>query len=205
MISKPNGIILVCGPTGSGKTTTLYAFINELNDPGVNIVTVEDPVEIKMEGVNQVQVHSEINLTFANALRSILRQDPNIIMIGEIRDKETADISIRASLTGHLVLSTIHTNSSIKTISRLLDMGIEPFLIASSLTGVISQRLVRRLCPECSYWDKPKENEKEIFDKNGIKIDKIKRAKGCPACNFKGYNGRLGIFEILSISRDMEF
>jgi len=204
MISKPNGIILVSGPTGSGKTTTLYAFINELNDPGVNIVTVEDPVEIKMEGINQVQVHSEINLTFANALRSILRQDPNIIMIGEIRDKETADISIRASLTGHLVLSTIHTNSSIKTISRLLDMGIEPFLIASSLTGVISQRLVRRLCPECSYWDDLKENEKEIFEKNGIKIDKIKRAKGCPSCNFKGYSGRLGIFEMLSVSKDME-
>ncbi len=204
MIFKPNGIILVSGPTGSGKTTTLYAFINELNDPGVNIVTVEDPVEIKMEGVNQVQVHSEINLTFANALRSILRQDPNIIMIGEIRDKETADISIRASLTGHLVLSTIHTNSSIKTISRLLDMGIEPFLIASSLTGVISQRLVRRLCPECSYWDNLKENEKEIFERNGIKIDKIKRAKGCPSCNFKGYSGRLGIFEILSVSKDME-
>ncbi|XMB73027.1 ATPase, T2SS/T4P/T4SS family [Mycoplasmatota bacterium WC30] len=204
MISKPNGIILVSGPTGSGKTTTLYSFINELNKPGVNIVTVEDPVEIKMEGVNQVQVHPEVNLTFANTLRSILRQDPNIIMIGEIRDKETAEISIRASLTGHLVLSTIHTNSAIKTITRLLDMEIEPFLIASSLSGVISQRLVRKLCPECSYWDKLRENEIEIFQKYGIEISKIKRAKGCPSCNFKGYSGRVGVFEILAISKELE-
>jgi len=204
MISKPNGIILVSGPTGSGKTTTLYSFINELNKPNVNIVTVEDPVEIKMEGVNQVQVFAEVNLTFANALRSILRQDPNIVMIGEIRDKETADISIRASLTGHLVFSTIHTNSAIKTVSRLLDMGIEPFLIASSLSGIISQRLVRKLCPECSYWEEPKEHEMNIFKRNGMEIPKIKRAKGCPSCNFKGYSGRIGIFEILPITKELE-
>jgi len=204
MISKPNGIILVSGPTGSGKTSTLYSFLNELNSPSVNIVTVEDPVEIKMAGINQIQVHSEINLTFANALRSILRQDPNIIMIGEIRDKETAEISIRASLTGHLVLSTIHTNSALKTITRLLDMEIEPYLLASSLSGIISQRLVRRLCPECSYEEKPSENELEIFENNNIEIKKIKRAKGCPACNFKGYTGRMGLFEILPISKDIE-
>ncbi|MBN2876562.1 MAG: type II/IV secretion system protein [Bacilli bacterium] len=204
MISKPNGIILVSGPTGSGKTTTLYSFLNELNDPEVNIVTVEDPVEIKMQGVNQVQVHSEIDLTFANALRSILRQDPNIVMIGEIRDKETAEISIRASLTGHLVLSTIHTNSALKTITRLLDMEIEPYLLASSLSGVISQRLVRKLCPECSYQEALKPNEKEIFEKYGVEIKKIKRAKGCPSCNFKGYSGRMGIFEILPISKELE-
>ena len=146
-----------------------------------------------MEGVNQVQVHSEINLTFANALRSILRQDPNIIMIGEIRDTETSEIAIRAALTGHLVLSTIHTNSALKTIVRLLDMNIEPFLIASSLSGVISQRLVRRLCPECSAEEKMTEREKEIFAKHGFDPNiKIKRAKGCPSCNFKGYSGRMG-------------
>ncbi len=204
MISKPNGIILVSGPTGSGKTTTLYSFLNELNKPDVNIVTVEDPVEIKMQGVNQVQVHADIDLTFANALRSILRQDPNIVMIGEIRDKETAEISIRASLTGHLVLSTIHTNSALKTITRLLDMEIEPYLLSSSLSGIISQRLVRKLCPECSQLDNLNEKEKEIFAKNGIEVKKIKRAKGCPSCNFKGYSGRMGIYEILKISRDIE-
>lgn len=205
LVAKPNGILLVSGPTGSGKTTTLYAFLNELNTPSVNIVTVEDPVEIKMQGVNQVQVHSDINLTFANALRSILRQDPNIIMIGEIRDKETAEISIRAALTGHLVLSTIHTNSASKTITRLLDMGIEPFLIASSLSGVISQRLVRRICPECNVEENLSAHEKEIFEKHGIDPNfKIKRAKGCPSCNFKGYSGRMGLFEILPISKEIE-
>lgn len=205
LITKPNGILLVSGPTGSGKTTTLYAFLNELNKPSVNIVTVEDPVEIKMQGINQVQVHSEIKLTFANALRSILRQDPNIIMIGEIRDKETAEISIRAALTGHLVLSTIHTNSASKTITRLLDMDIEPFLIASSLSGVISQRLVRRICPECNEEDKLSTQEKNIFESHGMDSNfTIKRAKGCPSCNFKGYSGRMGLFEILPISKEIE-
>ncbi|MBN2299820.1 MAG: Flp pilus assembly complex ATPase component TadA [Acholeplasmataceae bacterium] len=204
MIAKPNGIVLVSGPTGSGKTTTLYACLNELNNPHVNIVTVEDPVEIKMPGVNQVQVHPEVNLTFAKALRSILRQDPNIVMIGEIRDVETAEISIRASLTGHLVLSTIHTNDSIKTITRLLDMEIEPFLISSSLSGVISQRLVRRLCSECSYEEKPNEIEAEIFHKHHIEIDHVKRAKGCPSCNYKGYAGRVGVFEVLPITKEMQ-
>jgi type IV pilus assembly protein PilB len=204
MISQPNGIVLVSGPTGSGKTTTLYACLNELNNPNVNIVTVEDPVEIKMAGVNQVQVHPEVNLTFAKALRSILRQDPNIIMIGEIRDVETAEISIRASLTGHLVLSTIHTNNAIKTITRLLDMDIEPFLIASSLSGIISQRLVRRLCPECSYYEESSPSENAMFDKFGMTVDKVKRAKGCPSCNYKGYAGRVGIFEVLPISKPMQ-
>ena len=163
MIDKPNGIVLVSGPTGSGKTTTLYACLEELNQPGVNIVTVEDPVEIKMEGVNQVQVYPDVDLTFAKALRSILRQDPNIIMVGEIRDVETAEIAIRASLTGHLVLSTIHTNDAVKTVTRLLDMEIEPFLIASSLSGIISQRLVRCLCPGCSYEDDPTPSEVVMF------------------------------------------
>ncbi len=204
MISNPNGIILVSGPTGSGKTTTLYACLNELNEPGVNIVTVEDPVEIKVEGINQVQIKPEVDLTFANTLRSILRQDPNIIMIGEIRDVETAEISIRASLTGHLVLSTIHTNSAVKTISRLLDMEIEPFLIGSSLTGIIAQRLVRKLCPECAYNVEATTSEKETFEKFNINIDKLKHPKGCPSCNYKGYAGRVGIFEILPISKAME-
>ncbi len=204
MIKQPNGIILVSGPTGSGKTTTLYACLNELNLPNVNIVTVEDPVEIKMAGVNQVQVHPEVDLTFASALRSILRQDPNIVMIGEIRDVETAEISIRASLTGHLVLSTIHTNSAIKTITRLLDMEIEPFLIASSLSGIVSQRLVRRLCPECAVLEDPSPSEKALFQKEGVTIPKVKHPKGCPSCNFKGYAGRVGIFEVLPISKGMQ-
>ncbi len=203
MIAKPNGIVLVSGPTGSGKTTTLYACLEELNKPNVNIVTVENPVELKMEGVNQVQVEPDVNLTFANALRSILRQDPNIIMVGEIRDVETAEIAIRASLTGHLVLSTIHTNDAIKTVTRLLDMDIEPFLIASSLTGVISQRLVRKLCTECSYDDEPTPSELIMFKKQGIDLDHVKRAKGCPSCNYKGYAGRVGIFEVLPITEQM--
>jgi type IV pilus assembly protein PilB len=204
MIAQPNGIVLVSGPTGSGKTTTLYACLNELNDPNVNIVTVEDPVEIKVQGINQVQVQPEVNMTFASALRSILRQDPNIIMIGEIRDVETAEISIRASLTGHLVLSTIHTNDAVKTIMRLLDMSIEPFLLASSLTGVISQRLVRRLCTECSYYDEPNPSEVAMFKRYAIDLDQVKRPKGCPSCNFKGYAGRVGIFEVLPIKAELQ-
>lgn len=204
MIDKPNGIVLVSGPTGSGKTTTLYACLEELNQPGVNIVTVEDPVEIKMEGVNQVQVYPDVDLTFAKALRSILRQDPNIIMVGEIRDVETAEIAIRASLTGHLVLSTIHTNDAVKTVTRLLDMEIEPFLIASSLSGIISQRLVRCLCPECSYEDDPTPSEVVMFKKYGMDINHVKRAKGCTSCNFKGYAGRVGIFEVLPISKNLQ-
>ena len=203
MIKRPNGIVLVSGPTGSGKTTTLYACLNELNRPPVNIITVEDPVEIRMEGINQVQVRQNVNLTFANALRSILRQDPNIIMIGEIRDIETAEIAVRASLTGHLVLSTIHTNDAVKTITRLLDMKIEPFLIASSLTGVVSQRLVRRLCEECMTESNATASEKEYFARYGMEVEKLKRAKGCPSCNFKGYAGRTGVYEILEINETM--
>jgi type IV pilus assembly protein PilB len=204
MISKPNGIMLVSGPTGSGKTTTLYACLNELNKPDINIVTVEDPVEIKVKGINQVQVKPEVNLTFANSLRSILRQDPNIIMIGEIRDVETAEIAIRASLTGHLVLSTIHTNNAVKTLTRLLDMQIEPFLIGSSLSGIVAQRLVRKLCPDCSYYEEASASEKETFKKYNIEVEKTKHAKGCPSCNYKGYAGRVGIFEILPVSKNME-
>jgi type IV pilus assembly protein PilB len=204
MIAKPNGIVLVSGPTGSGKTTTLYSCLAELNKPNVNIMTVENPVELKMEGVNQIQVETDVDLTFAKALRSILRQDPNIIMVGEIRDVETAEIAIRASLTGHLVLSTIHTNDAIKTVTRLLDMDIEPFLIASSLSGVVSQRLVRKLCTECSYDDEPSPTEIVMFKKQGLDINTVRRAKGCPSCNYKGYAGRVGIFEVLPISDEMQ-
>lgn len=204
LIKLPNGIILVSGPTGSGKTTTLYACLNELNTPQVNIITVEDPVEIKVEGINQVQTQAEVNMTFASALRAILRQDPNIVMVGEIRDVETANIAVRASLTGHLVLSTIHTNDAVRTVTRLLDMGVEPFQISSSLAGVIAQRLVRRLCDECKYEDSITTQEKIVFEKYGFNnVTKIFRKKGCASCNNKGYRGRAGIYEILIINDEM--
>jgi type IV pilus assembly protein PilB len=201
LISRPNGIVLVSGPTGSGKTTSLYASLDQLNTPEVNIITVEDPVEIELEGVNQANVNSDIDFTFANALRSILRQDPNIIMIGEIRDVETAEISVKAALTGHLVLSTIHTNSAVKTIGRLIDMGIDPFLVGSSLSGIIAQRLVRKVCPVCGRSESPTEDEQIIFEKNGFAdIKKVKRAVGCSSCNNKGYKGRVAVFEILDVN-----
>ncbi|QMS85929.1 GspE/PulE family protein [Candidatus Xianfuyuplasma coldseepsis] len=200
LIHRPNGIVLVSGPTGSGKTTTLYASLDQLNADDVNIITVEDPVEIELEGINQVNVNPDIDFTFANALRSILRQDPNIIMVGEIRDSETAEIAVKASLTGHLVLSTIHTNSAVKTITRLIDMGIDAFLVASSLSGVVAQRLLRVVCPHCSTVDKPTKTEQEVFERNGVKIDKMKRAHGCEICNNKGYKGRTAIFEILDVN-----
>ena len=203
LIKRPNGIVLVSGPTGSGKTTTLYASLDQLNDDDVNIITVEDPVEIELEGINQVNVNPEIDFTFANALRSILRQDPNIIMVGEIRDSETAEIAVKASLTGHLVLSTIHTNSAVKTITRLVDMGIDSFLVASSLSGVVAQRLVRVVCPNCAKEDSPTKSEQEVFDRNNIKVDKIKRAVGCEVCNNKGYKGRHAIFEILDVNDEI--
>ena len=150
MIEQPTGIVLITGPTGSGKSSTLYAALNRLNSEQVNIITIEDPVEYQLEGINQIQVNTNVGMTFAAGLRSILRQDPNIIMVGEIRDKETAEIAIRASLTGHLVLSTLHTNDSLGTVTRLIDMGVEPFLIASSLSGIVAQRLVRKVCRDCA-------------------------------------------------------
>ncbi len=200
LITRPNGIVLVSGPTGSGKTTTLYASLDQLNADDVNIITVEDPVEIELEGVNQVNVNPELDFTFANALRSILRQDPNIIMVGEIRDTETAEIAVKASLTGHLVLSTIHTNSAVKTITRLIDMGIDAFLVASSVSGVVAQRLVRVLCPQCSVEEEPTADERAIFKRHNIEIDKVKRARGCEACAQKGYKGRTAVFEILDFN-----
>ncbi|WP_033544130.1 GspE/PulE family protein [Planococcus sp. CAU13] len=199
-IEKPNGIVLISGPTGSGKSSTLYAALNRLNSEEVNIITVEDPVEYQLEGINQIQVNSNVGLTFAAGLRSILRQDPDIVMVGEIRDKETADISIRASLTGHLVLSTIHTNDSIASITRLMDMGIEPFLVTASLNAVVAQRLIRKVCRDCRETTPATLREKEIFSKRGLTIDKIARGKGCPQCNMTGYRGRMAIHEVLIVN-----
>lgn len=199
MLKRPNGIILITGPTGSGKSSTLYATLNELNSDDVNIITVEDPVEYQMEGVNQIQVNENIGLTFANGLRSILRQDPDIVMIGEIRDTETAEVATRASLTGHLVLSTLHTNSSIEALSRLIDMGIEPFLISSSILGVVAQRLVRRVCRDCGQTVPATEREQQIFSSRGLTIETVRRGHGCPSCNMTGYRGRMAIHEVLPI------
>lgn len=203
-IDKPNGIILISGPTGSGKSSTLYAALNKLNSEEVNIITVEDPVEYQLEGINQIQVNTNVGLTFAAGLRSILRQDPDIVMVGEIRDKETADISIRASLTGHLVLSTIHTNDSIASITRLMDMGIEPFLVTASLNAVVAQRLIRKVCRDCREIHQATEREKHIFEKRGLSIDTIARGKGCSQCNMTGYRGRMAIHEVLVVNEEIK-
>lgn len=202
LISAPNGIILVTGPTGSGKSTTLYTVLSELNTDDVNIVTVEDPVEYSLSGINQVNVNSKAGMTFASGLRSILRQDPDIIMIGEIRDNETAEIAIKAAITGHLVLSTLHTNDAPSSISRLLDMGIEPYLVSTSLVGVIAQRLVRRICPNCKEEYEASEKEKKILHKDIDMPLKLYRGKGCGHCNKTGYYGRAGIYEIMEVTRE---
>ncbi|MUK86852.1 type II secretion system protein GspE [Ornithinibacillus sp. L9] len=204
LISQPSGLVLLTGPTGSGKTSTLYASINQLNKENVNIVTIEDPVEFQLEGVNQVQVNSTVGLTFANGLRSILRQDPNIIMIGEIRDQETAEIAIRASLTGHLVFSTLHTNSALDTIPRLIDMGIEPYLVVSSLNGVVAQRLVRKICRDCKTEREATAMEKQIFKKNGLNAEHVSYGSGCSSCHHRGYRGRLTIHEVLVMDDHMK-
>ncbi|MFO1443104.1 Flp pilus assembly complex ATPase component TadA [Bacillus sp. Bva_UNVM-123] len=203
MIEKPTGIVLLTGPTGSGKSSTLYAALNRLNSEEVNVITIEDPVEYQLEGINQIQVNSNVGMTFAAGLRSILRQDPNIIMVGEIRDKETVEVAIRASLTGHLVLSTLHTNDSIGTITRLMDMGVEPFLVASSLSGVVAQRLVRRVCRDCKTEHEPSKREMEIFAKRGMSIEKVMKGRGCSSCNMTGYKGRIAIHEVLVINDDI--
>ncbi len=204
MLERPNGIVLITGPTGSGKSSTLYAGLNKLNKEEVNIITIEDPVEYQLEGVNQIQVNPNVGLTFATGLRSILRQDPNIIMVGEIRDKETAEVAIRASLTGHLVLSTLHTNDSISSITRLIDMGVDSFLVASSVSGIVAQRLVRKVCRDCGREEEATKREIDIFGKRGLKIEKIKRGRGCASCNMTGYKGRIAIHEVLTVTEEMK-
>ena len=204
MISAPNGIILVTGATGSGKSTTVYSILQRLNKEDTNIISVEDPIEMDIEGVNQIQTNSEIGLDFATVLRSILRQDPNIIMIGEIRDTETAKIAVRASITGHLVLSTIHTNDSLNTIERLLDMEVERYLLASALTGIISQKLARKLCQHCKKLRPTNEYEKNIIKKvTGKEVNEIYTAVGCEHCK-NGYDGRIAIHEVLLINQDIK-
>ncbi|HQD51419.1 MAG TPA: ATPase, T2SS/T4P/T4SS family [Defluviitaleaceae bacterium] len=201
LLMKPHGIILLTGPTGSGKSTTLATALRELNKPNVNIITVEDPVENMIEGINQVNVNAKAGLTFASALRAILRQDPDIVMIGEMRDTETASIAVRASITGHLVLSTLHTNDAPSSITRLIDMGIEPYLVATAVEGIIAQRLVRRICKNCKTAVHPTSDEAEILKipKNSL----IYKGKGCQACNNTGYKGRLAVHEVLVLDSSM--
>jgi general secretion pathway protein E len=204
IMRRPNGIFLVTGPTGSGKTTTLHAALAKINGPDKNIITIEDPVEITQEGVGQIEVNPKIQLSFATGLRAILRQDPNVVLVGEIRDKETADIAIQASLTGHLVLSTLHTNDAASALTRLVDMGVEPFLVGSSLVAVLAQRLVRILCLECrEAYEATDEELREIGVKPPGRPVTIYRAKDCSACAHTGYHGRMGIFELMSIDDEI--
>jgi len=203
-LKRPNGLVLVCGPTGSGKTTTLYSAISMLNSPEKNIVTIEDPVEYQLQGINQNQVSGAIGLNFARILRHTLRQDPDIILVGEIRDKETAEIAVEASLTGHLVLSTIHTNDSPSSITRLLEMGIEPYLISSSLLSCMAQRLVRRICSECSTAFYPPKNVIRELGLDESKQIRFYRGKGCKSCYDSGFRGRLGIYELLTMDDGMQ-
>lgn len=203
LISRPHGIILVSGPTGSGKTTTLYASLDKINTVEKNIITIEDPVEYKLAGVRQIQVNPKVDLTFANGLRSILRQDPNIIMVGEMRDLATAEIAIQAALTGHLVFSTLHTNDAPTAVTRLIDMGVEPFLVSSSLIGVLAQRLIRTICPDCKEKHSPTAEElKDIGLSLEEKTD-FYQGKGCPKCMNTGYKGRIGIFELMLLDDSM--
>ena len=203
LLNIPNGIILVTGATGSGKSTTVYSMLQRLNREDTNIITVEDPIEMNIEGINQVQTNSEIGLTFANALRSILRQDPNVIMIGEIRDTETAQIAVRASITGHIVLSTLHTNDALTTIERLLDMDVQRYLLASALEGIISQKLARKLCNHCKKLRPTNEYEKDLFKKVlGKTVNEIYSNEGCDECS-NGYQGRIAIHEVLIINQEI--
>ena len=209
LISAPNGILLTSGPTGSGKTTTLYALLKSLNKEDVNITTIEDPVEIKLEGVNQSAVNPKAGITFATSLRAILRQDPDVILVGEIRDFETLEVAISASLTGHLVLSTVHTNSAAATVTRLIEMGAKDYLVSSTLNGVLAQRLVRKLCPDCkeAYTPTLEDARKVLSDPLEIQEfmkHKIYRAKGCEFCNNTGYKGRTAALEILVVNNDLK-
>lgn len=204
ILKNPHGILLVTGPTGSGKSTTLYTALSELNKEDVNIITVEDPVEANIDGINQVQVNNKADLTFASALRSILRQDPDIIMIGEIRDQETASIAVQASITGHLVVSTLHTNSAASTITRLVDMGIEPYLIADATVGVIAQRLVRRLCPDCKRAKKADAEDLEMLMRKPEEDLTIYEPCGCAKCDGTGFRGRIGVYEIMEVTPQLK-
>lgn len=206
LVQSPNGIILVTGPTGSGKTTTLYAILSSINTPDINIITIEDPVEYQIKGISQIQVNPKINLTFARGLRSIVRQDPDVILVGEIRDQETAEIAVQSALTGHLVFSTLHTNDSASAITRLVDIGVEPFLISSSVLAVVAQRLVRMLCSNCKQ---PYIPDDIALKSLGITLDQTKsrnlfKAKGCEKCFHSGYRGRIGIFEIMLLDPSLK-
>jgi general secretion pathway protein E len=203
LIKRPHGILLVTGPTGSGKTTTLYAALDKINSPDRKIITVEDPVEYQLKGVNQIPVRAKIGLTFATGLRHIVRQDPDVILVGEIRDLETAEIAIQAALTGHLVFSTLHTNDAPGAITRLEDMGVEPYLVSSVLEGVLAQRLVRRICEGCRVHDTPSRADLEAL---GVNVDgayTLYRGKGCDDCRGTGYRGRFGIYELFPITEDV--
>lgn len=203
--SKPHGMLLVTGPTGSGKTTTLYSILNQLNVPERKIITVEDPVEYRLSRINQVQVNKKIDLDFARVLRAMLRQDPDVIMVGEIRDQETAEIALRASLTGHFVLATIHTNDVMTSAFRLIDMGVEPYMVASSLNGVLAQRLVRRICHHCAVEYEPDKSEINWFKEHQQAINgSLKRTEGCQKCQQAGYSGRIGVYELLTMNRDIQ-
>jgi general secretion pathway protein E len=206
LIRRPNGIILVTGPTGSGKTTSLYAILSAINKPDINIITIEDPIEYQLEGISQIQVNPKIDLTFARGLRSIVRQDPDVLLIGEIRDKETADIAVQSALTGHLVFSTLHTNDSASAVTRIVDIGVEPFLISSSVIAVIAQRLVRVLCPQCK---EPFQPDSSVIDHIGLSQENlmghtIYRANGCENCFQTGYRGRIAVFEMMVLTDDLK-
>lgn len=204
LVHRPHGIILVTGPTGSGKTTTLYAALSDLNDGSKNILTAEDPVEYQLEGIGQTQVNTKVDMTFARALKAMLRQDPDVVMVGEIRDLETAEIAVQASLTGHLVLSTLHTNTAIGAVTRLKDMGIEPFLLSSSIIGVVAQRLVRTLCPHCATWKDADAFEKNLFEHIEHPQDlRLPQPHGCERCGNTGFSGRTAIYEIVPVDEHM--
>jgi MSHA biogenesis protein MshE len=206
LIRQPHGLFLVTGPTGSGKTTTLYAALGAINSPEKKIITVEDPVEYRLPRINQVQVNPKINLTFASVLRAALRQDPDVVMVGEMRDRETVDIGLRSAMTGHLVFSTLHTNDAISSTIRLIDLGAEGFLVATSLRAVLAQRLVRKICSSCSEDSEPSESlQRWLRATVGEQADQMsfKRGHGCPRCNHSGYSGRVGVYELLELNNEM--
>jgi len=203
IVHKPHGIFLVTGPTGSGKTTTLYASIGELESGSINILTIENPIEYHLSGIGQTQVNEKADMTFPRGLRAILRQDPDVVMVGEIRDPETAQVAVQASLTGHMVMSTLHTNSAVGAITRLVDMGVEPFLLASTLRGVLAQRLVRVLCPECKKAERADAVECHFLDFNTARPPHLYRAVGCDKCAHQGYRGQTGIYELIGVDEQM--